>query len=131
MLTMIWETAVQLLTEIVLSVVGIAAAWLLAKLAQNQRLSSISRAVEEAAGAARVTVLELQQTVVEGWKAASSDGKLSDEEVRQLGIMLLRKTMEKISGPAKSILAAAGTDLTAIIRGEAEAFIQRMKEQRG
>ena len=26
---------------------------------------------------------------------------------------------------------AAGTDLTAIIRGEAEAFIQRMKEQQG
>lgn len=72
-------------------------------------------------------MLELQQTVVDGWKAASVDGKLSQDEIAELGKMLIEKTMEKMSDSAKNLLTSAGVDITAIITGAGEAMIQNMK----
>ena len=121
------ETAVQILATLILTLIGVLGTWLTAKIAKRNELANINAATNEVIGAAQLTVLELQQTVVDGWKAASADGKLSKDEITQLGTMLIDKTMEKMSDSAKNLLTAAGVDITAIIKGAGEAMIQNMK----
>ena len=121
------ETAVRILATLILTLIGVLGTWLTAKIAKRNELANINAATNEAIGAAQLTVLELQQTVVDGWKAASADGKLSKDEITQLGTMLIDKTMEKMSDSAKNLLTAAGVDITAIIKGAGEAMVQNMK----
>ncbi len=121
------ETAVQILATLILTLIGVLGTWLTAKIAKRNELANINAATNEVIGAAQLTVLELQQTVVDGWKAASADGKLSKDEITQLGTMLVDKTMEKMSDSAKNLLTAAGVDITAIIKGAGEAMVQNMK----
>ncbi len=121
------ETAVQIVATLILTLIGVLGTWLTAKIAKRNELANINAATNEAIGAAQLTVLELQQTVVDGWKAASADGKLSKDEITQLGTMLIEKTMEKMSDSAKNLLTAAGVDITAIIKGAGEAMVQNMK----
>lgn len=127
MTEVIIETAVQILATLILTLIGVLGTWLTAKIAKRNELANINAATNEAIGAAQLTVLELQQTVVDGWKAASADGKLSKDEITQLGTMLIEKTMEKMSDSAKNLLTAAGVDITAIIKGAGEAMVQNMK----
>ena len=122
------ETAVQILATLILTLIGVLGTWLTAKIAKRNELANINAATNEVIGAAQLTVLELQQTVVDGWKAASADGKLSKDEITQLGTMLIDKTMEKMSDSAKNLLTAAGVDITAIIKGAGEAMVQNMKQ---
>ena len=122
------ETAVQILATLILTLIGVLGTWLTAKIAKRNELANINAATNEAIGAAQLTVLELQQTVVDGWKAASANGKLSKDEITQLGTMLIEKTMEKMSDSAKNLLTAAGVDITAIIKGAGEALVQSMKQ---
>lgn len=122
------ETAVQIVATLILTLIGVLGTWLTAKIAKRNELANINAATNEAIGAAQLTVLELQQTVVDGWKAASADGKLSKDEITQLGTMLIEKTMEKMSDSAKNLLTAAGVDITAIIKGTGEAMVQNMKQ---
>lgn len=122
------ETAVQIVATLILTLIGVLGTWLTAKIAKRNELANINAATNEAIGAAQLTVLELQQTVVDGWKAASADGKLSKDEITQLGTMLIDKTMEKMSDSAKNLLTAAGVDITAIIKGAGEAMVQNMKQ---
>lgn len=73
-------------------------------------------------------MLELQQTTVESMKAASEDGKLSEDEIKQLGAMLLEKALAQMSAPAMKVLTAAGKDISAIIQSAGEAMILAMKK---
>ena len=127
MTEIIIETAVQIVATLLITLIGVFGAWLTAKIAKKTELTNISVATNEVIGAAQLTVLELQQTVVDSWKAASADGKLSQEEITELGKMLIEKTMEKMSDSAKNLLTSAGVDITAIITGAGEAMIQNMK----
>lgn len=127
MYEIIMETVVQIVATLLITLIGVLGAWLTAKLAKKTELTNINAATNEVVSAAQLTVLELQQTVVEGWKAASADGKLSQDEIAELGKMLVQKTMEKMSDSAKSLLTSAGVDITAIITGAGEAMIQSMK----
>ena len=127
MYEIIMETVVQIVATLLITLIGVLGAWLTAKLAKKTELTNINAATNEVVSAAQLTVLELQQTVVDGWKAASADGKLSQEEIAELGKMLIEKTMEKMSDSAKSLLTSAGVDITAIITGAGEAMIQNMK----
>lgn len=121
------ETVVQILATLLLTLIGVLGTWLTTKIAKRNELSNISAATDETVKAAQLTVLELQQTVVDGWKAASADGKLSEDEIKQLGVMLIEKTMEKMSDSAKKLLVSAGVDISAIIKGAGEAVIHNMK----
>lgn len=127
MYEIIMETVVQIVATLLITLIGVLGAWLTAKLAKKTELTNINAATNEVVSAAQLTVLELQQTVVEGWKAASADGKLSQDEIAELGKMLVQKTMEKMSDSAKNLLTSAGVDITAIITGAGEAMIQSMK----
>ena len=124
----IMETVMQIVGTLLITLIGVLGAWLTAKIGKRNELVNIATATGEAVNAAQITVLELQQTVVEGWKAANEDGKLTDEEIEELGYLLVNKTVEKMSDSAVNLLVSAGVDITAIIKGAGEAMIQRMKK---
>lgn len=128
MTEIIIETGVQILAELALALLGLLGAWVLSKMAKHNELSNIAAATNEATHAAQETVLALQQTVVEGMKAAHEDGKLTEQEVQELGVMLLNTAMRKLSDPAKQVLTAAGKDICTIIQDAAEAMILNMKK---
>lgn len=123
------EVAAQVAGALLVAVISVAGAWLTAKIGRRQELASIAAATEEAAEAAKRVVLELQQTAVEGMKAARADGKLSRAEVEQLGKLLLEKSLAQLSQPAKQVLEAAGKDVCAIIRSAGEAAVLAIKQQ--
>ena len=123
----IMETVMQIVGTLLITLIGVLGAWLTAKIGKSKELVNIATATGEAVNAAQITVLELQQTVVDGWKAANEDGKLTDEEINELGYMLVNKTVEKMSDSAVKLLVSAGVDITAIIKGAGEEMILRMK----
>ena len=86
--TVIIETIVSVLANLAVTLIGVAGAWLVTQIAKSQQLNTINTAVDELTNAAETTVLELQQTVVDGLKEASADGKLTQEEIKNLGKLL-------------------------------------------
>ena len=111
-------------TVIIESIVSVAANLQISK---TQKLNTINSAVGELTTAAEQTVMELQQTVVEGMKAAHADGKLTKDEIRVLGRKLLDGALQKMSDSGIEVLKAANVDVNAIIVGAGEALIARMK----
>ena len=123
----IMETCVQIVATLLITLIGVLGTWLTAKICKHQELSNIAAATNEAVNAAQITVLELQQTIVDGLKAAKEDGKLTDDEIEILGVMLIDKTVEKMSDSAVNLLVSAGVDITSIIKGAGEAMIKQIK----
>lgn len=126
MTDIIIKTIAEVIGTLLITAICVLGAWLTAKIGKRVELTNINKAKDELILAAQQTVLELQQTVVEGLKAASADGKLSDEEIASLGLTLLAKTKEKMSLSAMNVLEAAAVDVNALIRGAGEALIERM-----
>ena len=124
------ETIVQIATTLLLTLIGVLGTWLTAKIGKKKELEAISAATWEATEAAQRTVLELQQTVVEGMKAASEDGKLSDAEIKELGALLLEKAMAQMSQPAIDLLTSAGKDISTIIQSAGEGMILSLKQHK-
>ena len=127
MVETIIEVVVDALFEFVAACLMILLAWVGAKIAENKKLANISVAKQEVDDAVFQTVEELQQTVVEGLKAAAQDGKLTQEEISELGYQVLSKTMRKLSQPCVDLLRAAGVDLEEYIRGAAEKWVATLK----
>ena len=125
--TVIIETIVSVLANLAVTLIGVAGAWLLAQISKTQKLNTINAAVGELTTAAEQTVWELQQTVVDGLKEASADGKLTQEEVARLGKLLLEGTLSKMSDSGIGVLKAANVDINAIVKGAGEALIARIK----
>ena len=121
------ENAVNIAAAFFISLIGVFGAWLTAKLGKATQLDTVNRAQQELIKLAQITVGELKQTVVDGMKAASKDGKLSKEEIAQLGQMLFEKTTAKLSASAMDVLTAAQVDISALITGTAEHLIGQMK----
>jgi len=125
--TVIIETIVSVLANLAITLIGVLGAWLVAQIGKTQQLKTINAAVGELTNAAETTVLELQQTVVDGLKAASADGKLSKDEIAELGTLLLEGALRKMSDSGIAVLKAANVDINAIVTGAGEALIARMK----
>ena len=124
MTNVIIENLVQIAATLLITLIGVLGAWLSTKLAKREELKNISTATNEVIHAAQQTVLELQQTTVEGMKKAH---KLTKDEITELGKLLIDGAMAKMSDTSKNLLNAAGVDISAIIRGAGEALIARMK----
>ena len=122
------ENAVNIVAAFFIALIGVFGAWLTAKLGKATQLDTVNRAQQELIKLAQITVGELKQTVVDGMKAARKDGKLSKEEVAQLGQLLYEKTTAKLSASAMDVLTAAQVDISALITGTAEHLIGQMKE---
>lgn len=127
----IMDIVVQYLMEIVGSAVtiaiGIFGTWLLKKFSTNKNLQNISEATTQVIKSAQDTVLMLQQTLVDGWKA-SQGGKLTSEQVATLQAKTLEITMAKLADPTIKLLEAAKSDVTTMIQSAAESFILEMKK---
>ena len=82
--TVIIETIVSVAANLAITLIGVLGAWLVAQIGKTQQLKTINAAVSELTNAAETTVLELQQTVVDGLKEASADGKLTQDEISNL-----------------------------------------------
>ncbi len=122
------EVITQVLATALITLIGVLGTWLTAKVLKRVELTNINKAKDELVEAAQRTVLELQQTVVEGMKAAAKDGKLSEEEITELSIMLLNKTKQQMSLPAIKLLEAAAVDVNALIRSAGEALIAELHD---
>ena len=120
--------AVNIAAAFFIALIGVFGAWLTAKLGKATQLDTVNRAQQELIKLAQITVGELKQTVVDGMKAAHTDGKLTKEEIVQLGHLLYEKTTAKLSASAMDVLTAAQVDISALITGTAEHLIGRMKE---
>ena len=70
------------------------------------------------------TVMELQQTTVDGLKATHYDGKLTRDEICELNAKLLNMTREKMSNSVICLLNAAGVDINSYILGVGEEVIK-------
>ena len=125
------ENAVELAAALLMMLIGVLGSFLSLKLGKRQELSAISAAISEAIGMARLTVDELQQTLVDSLKAAHADGKLTKTEITMLSGKLWEGTREKMSTSAAQLLEAAGVDLRALIQGAGEAWIANMQEKAG
>lgn len=125
--TVIIETIVSVLANLAITLIGVAGAWLVAQIGKTQQLNTINTAVGELTAAAEQTVYELQQTVVDDLKAASADGKLTQDEITVLGKKLLEGTLQKMSNSGIGVLKAANVDINAIVTGAGEALIARIK----
>lgn len=128
MTEIIIENIVQIAATLLITLIGVLGAWLTAKISKSKELANIATATDEVIRAAQTTVLELQQTTVDGWKKANADGKLTKEEITELGKLLLEGTMAKMSDTSKNLLNAAGVDISAIITGVGEALIAQIKK---
>ena len=74
---------VQIVSTLLITLIGVMGAWLTAQIAKRHELASIHAAQQEVITAAQITVGELQQTVVDGLKAARKDGKLTKSEIEK------------------------------------------------
>ena len=118
----------QVISTLLITLIGVLGAWLTTKIGQRVELSNINKAKDELIIAAQQTVMELQQTVVEELKDKAADGKLTEEEITELGFLLVDKTKKKMSLSAIGVLEAASVDIIALIRGAGEALINQMHE---
>ena len=125
--TVIIETIVSVLANLAITLIGVAGAWLVTQIGKSQQLKTINAAVGELTTAAEQPVYELQQTVVDDLKAASADGKLTQEEITVLGKKLLEGALAKMSDSGIGVLKAANVDINAIVTGAGEALIARIK----
>ena len=121
------ENAVNIAAAFFIALIGVFGAWLTAKLGKSTQLDTVNRAQQELIKLAQITVGELKQTVVDGMKASSKDGKLTKDEIAQLGQLLYEKTAAKLSSSAMDVLTAAQVDISALITGTAEHLIGQMK----
>jgi len=121
------ENAVEIAAAFFIALIGVFGAWLTAKLGKATQLDTVNHAQQELIKLAQITVGELKQTVVDGMKAAHEDGKLTREEIAQLGQLLYEKTTAKLSASAMDVLTAAQVDVSALITGVAEQLIAGMK----
>jgi regulatory protein YycI of two-component signal transduction system YycFG len=128
MMDVIIENAVAIVATLLMTLIGVLGTWLTAKLAKREELTNINAAQQEAIKAAQITVGELQQTLVEGLKAGHEDGKLTKEEIEALGKMLVDNALKKMSVSAIGVLNAAAVDITALIKGAGEDWIQKLKQ---
>lgn len=123
----IMEAVVRVLTALVLALISVGGTWLLRKIGDRVQTANIRRAVEDVIRITQMTVGELQQTVVEGLKAAHEDGKLTETEVKALQETLLNHVAERLSDPVCNLIEGAGIDIESIIQGAAEDWIGAMK----
>lgn len=123
------EVIVQVIGALLMGVIGVAFAYLTKLVGKTKELEHVASAMDELENVVTTVVGDLQQTIVENLKAASVDGKLSQEDIYDLGKMLVMKVSEQLSNPASTTIKAAGIDMTEAIHSIAEAYIAKIKRE--
>ena len=123
------EVGTDILFELLLLVLSIGFAYISKAIFKTQKLEHVSLAMDEMQNVVIAVVGELQQTAVEGLKAASADGKLYKSDIEWLGKQLVDKVAKGLSAPAIDTLNAAGVDIESMIHSIAEAAIAEIKRE--
>ena len=123
------EVVVQVIGALLMGVIGVAFAYLTKLVGKTKELEHVASAMDELESVVTTVVGDLQQTIVENLKAASADGKLSQEDIYDLGKLLVMKVKEQLSNPASTTIQAAGIDMTEAIHSIAEAYIAKIKRE--
>lgn len=119
--------AAQLVSNIVITLVGIFAAWAISKLKAHLELKNLTAALDTCLKMTQVTVGELQQKFVEDMKMANEDGKLTPDEIKELNSSLLMYTKEKMTPEIINVIVSAGIDINKLILDAGENYIQELK----
>ena len=119
---------VEIVTAIIMMLLGLLGTWLSLKMGKRVELQNINRAQGELIQMAQITVNELQQTIVADMKAASATGKLNAEQIEELGEKLIKQVIQKMSQPTYDLLNAAGVDIVNLITGAGEAWLTELKK---
>ena len=120
--------AVEIVASLALAAISVFGAWLMSKLGQKKQLENVSEATEQVVRAAQLTVSNLQQTLVDGWKATAPSGKLSPAQIEVLKSRVFVDSMALLSGPTKQLLDAAKIDTQKLISGAAELILIDLKK---
>lgn len=129
MLNSLIEVAVEILSVLLVTLIGVLGTWLTVKIGKKQELAAIAAAQEEVIKLAQLTVEELAQTTVEKLKASREDGKLTREEIALLGDLLVDGVLTKMSAPTARLLNAASVDVKALIRSAGESWVTAIKQE--
>lgn len=121
------SSVLSVVAQLAVAGLSVGLTWCVTRIARTEKFKSISEVLTQLSTTVEDTVGELQQTVVDGLKAAASDGKLTPEEVSALNAKLLELVKAKMAQPAIDILSAAQIDINALIIGMAESAIKKMK----
>ena len=128
MTDIIIENIVKITAALLLMLIGVLGTYLTTLAAKRAETENVSEALRALTEAAKTTVGELQQTIVEPLKAAAADGKLTPDEIADLRNMLVAQTKQKMLPSAINIINAAGADIEAIILGVGENLINKAKQ---
>lgn len=121
------SSVLSVVAQLAVAGLSVGLTWCVTRIAKTEKFKSISEVLTQLSTTVEDTVGELQQTVVDGLKAAASDGKLMPEEVSALNAKLLELVKAKMAQPAIDLLSAAQIDINALIIGMAESAIKKMK----
>ena len=121
------EQGVNTIYRLIWAVTLAVGAWMLDKIGKNAKMKNVSLAVQNVLEITRQTVEELQQTIVNDLKASRPGGKLTPEDIDDLGFRLLNIVKIKADAASQELIIASGADLDALITGECEAFLNRLK----
>lgn len=124
------EVGTQIIFELLMLLVGVLFAYLGKLLAKTKKMEHINMAMYELETVVKNVVGEIQQTTVDGLKEASADGKLTKDEIKRLGVLLVSHTLDQLSAPASETLIAAGVDIEGMIHSIAEAWIAEIKRDK-
>lgn len=123
------EQAAQLVSTIILTLLALLATWLSTKLSNYIKIKNLSSALDTCLKMTKVTVGELQQKFVEGMKIANEDGKLTDEEIKELNSSLIMYTKEKMTPEIINIIVNAGIDINKFILDTGDSYVQELKNE--
>jgi len=127
----IFQIIVQYVAEIlglvIVTAIGVLGTYILSKMNKSQKLKNIAAATEIVVAATQETVRRLQQTLVEGYKEAAVDGKLTQAQIHELNTQLLQITLAHLGQPTLDLLTAAKIDVSSLITNAGEAFINQLK----
>lgn len=127
LLQILIQYAAEVIALIIITALGILGSYILKKIGSNKNLENIANASQQVISAAQETVRRLQQTLVETWKAAAVNGKLTPEQIEELKGLTQEITMEQLGQPVLDLLAAAKIDVSEMITNAAEAYINQLK----
>lgn len=96
MTDIIIENIVKITAALLLMLIGVLGTYLTTLAAKRAETANVSEALRALTEAAKTTVGELQQTIVEPLKAAAADGKLTPDEIADLRNMLVAQTKQKM-----------------------------------
>ena len=119
--------AAQIVSTVIITLIGILASWITARFSKYMEVKNLTAALDTCLKMTQVTVGELQQKFVEDMKMANEDGKLTPDEIKELNSSLIAYTKSKMTPEIINVIVAAGIDINKFIISAGENYVQELK----